>query len=509
LTRPLIARARTRARETLLLVLTAAAMLSGGAALGSEGNAELSFHRGVVAFDQERMDDARGHFEEVLATDPQDTSAIQYLALIAHAQGDPEQAIVLYRQALLIDPNDVEIRLDLGISLLEIDELSAAREQFDAVLAVESTRARAQLLAGITAYRSGDYAAALPYLDRAAALDPSVRTEARYYTGLCQVLLQRYELADGALSDVEQQAPVSPLGQSARQLREQMRERPDDSRRWWLALSLGLEGDSNPTVAGAPLSRDPDGRVVLRPQAEYTLWQQPGDLVSVGYDGYLSFHFDEHEVDLNTHSAFLQGSTSLGPVQATLRYDYAATWIDLSQPFRQLHRIIPSVSFPIGEVGVTQVYYQWLHHDFDDVFVQALDRSGNQNVIAANHFFFIPTDYTDYIRIGALGDFYNADGSEYTYRGWEVSFGISAPLPFEFNAVALYRYIARNYRNRSICRPNQKRNDSIHRVGVDFVRPIGQDWELSLTGTFNWVDSNIPAFDFNRFLGGAYITYLF
>ena len=465
------AQRRLRAIATLLL---ASALSIAATAADAGNNSELTFHRGVVAYGEERYDAARVEFEKLLAEDPDDTAAIQYLALIAHAQGDPELAIGLYRQALAIDPDDDEIRLDLGISLLALTDPAAARAEFDRVIASDPKNGRARLMAGIAAYRMGDYPAALPYLDEAASLDPSLRTEARYYTGLCQVLLRRYELADGAFGDVELQAGGSPLGDSARQLREQMRENPEDDRRWWLAMAVGLEGDSNPTIAGAPLSRAPDGRVVLRPQAEYTLWERAGDLVSIGYDGYVSFQFDETEVDLNTQAAFIQGSKSLGPVYATLRYDYAATWIDLSDPFRQAHRIIPSLSFPLGEIGVTQLYYQWIHQDFDDVLVQPLDRSSNQNVIAANHFFFLPTDYVDYIRVGALGDFNDADGSDYTYRGWEVSLGVSAQLPFEWSAVALYRYISRAYRNPSIFPPNVKRNDSINRLSLDFVRPIGR-----------------------------------
>ena len=471
-------------------------------------NPELVFHRGIVAFGDERYDQARAAFEEVLAADPEDTSSLQYLALIAHAEGQPDRAIALYRQALAIDPDDIDIRLDLGITLLETDEIEAARAEFDQVLAIDPTRSRAQLMAGIAAYRAGDYTAALPHLD-AAASDPGLHSEARYYTGLCQVLLRRYELADGAFSDVAGQVPITPLGESARQLREQMRENPDGNRRWWLAMSVGLEGDSNPTVAGAPLARDADGRVVLRPQAEFTLWERQGDLISIGYDGYVSFHFHEQEVDLNTQGVFLQGTTTLGPVSATLRYDYAATWIELSEPFRQIHRLIPTVSFPLGDIGVTQIYYQYVYHDFENVLVRALDRSGNQSVIAVNHFFFLDTDRVDYLRIGALGDFYDAKGSDYPYQGWEVSFGAAAPLPFDISAIALYRYIERYYRFPSIFQPNVPRDDSINRLSLDFVRPVGKHWEVSVNGIFNWVDSNIPAYDFDRFIGGAYVTYVF
>ena len=45
-----------------------------------------------------------------------------------------------------------------------------------------------------------------------------------------------------------------------------------------------------------------------------------------------------------------------------------------------------------------------------------------------------------------------------------------------------------------------------------FVRTIYFEYdsaEITVNGIFNWVDSNIPAYDFDRFIGGVYVTYVF
>ncbi|MDP7570894.1 MAG: hypothetical protein QF391_04740, partial [Myxococcota bacterium] len=44
---------------------------------------ELAFHRGVVAFGEDRLDEAKQQFEKVVAEDAEDTTALSYLGLIA------------------------------------------------------------------------------------------------------------------------------------------------------------------------------------------------------------------------------------------------------------------------------------------------------------------------------------------------------------------------------------------------------------------------------------------
>ena len=124
---------------------------------------EIAFHQGVVAYGKGEFDAAQAAFEAVLAEDAEDTAAIHYLGLIAAERGDFEAAIARYRSALALDPDDVDFRFDLGSALLESGQTAEARGEFDRVLAAEPDRARAQLFAGIGAYRAGAYRDSLPY----------------------------------------------------------------------------------------------------------------------------------------------------------------------------------------------------------------------------------------------------------------------------------------------------------------------------------------------------------
>lgn len=481
---------------------------------------EISFHQGVVAFGKGELDAAQTAFEAVLAEDPKDTAAIHYLGLIAVQRGDFETAIARYQNAVALDPTDVDLRFDLGSALLESGNTAEARSEFEMVLQAQPDRARAQLFAGIAAYRAGEYRGSLPYLKRAVELDESLRPQSLYYTGLCQAHLQDFPAAASAFAGV-QQSPLSPLTDSARNLAKQMPPAGEAARRWALALTAGLEYDSNPTIAGQTLNSHKDGRGVYQISSSYRLYDDGRYSATAGYEGYLSSHFDETFVDLMTHVGYLTGSADFDPVTFNLRYDYAYTWIDAfdTKKFRELNRVTPSVSYREGSWGFSQLYYQFYDEDFKRPLLTGdLDRDGVRHVVGFNQFLFpgshLPAfmPFT-YYRIGARGDFQNTKGDEFDYDSWEFSFGFGAELPGGVDLSFLYRLTQRDYRHDSLfsmpAPPAYKRDDLEHRMTFELTKDLGDHWQVALAGAFTLNDSNVPLYDYDRDVLGGYLTYRF
>jgi tetratricopeptide (TPR) repeat protein len=482
---------------------------------------ELAFHRGVVAFGDGRYDEARVAFEKVLAADPEDSSAMQYLGLIAQEQGDFEAAIGHFENALAVEPDNSAVRLDLGSALIEAGQIEAAQAALDQVLAAEPDNGRANLFAGIADYRSGDYARAIERLDRAKQLDPSLETHATYYAGLSSAFLGNFAEAEGAFSAVEEQSPLSPLSRSAGSLRQQVTpQKVDAARPWTLALTAGMEWDSNPTFAGksnpaVPGSgdQDDDFRGVFRVRGSYQLVDAAPYSLSAGYDGYLSVHHTESEVDLQTHVGWLSGGLDYDPFRFGLRYDYAFTMIDLADKFRSLNRITPSVTYREDDWGVAQLYFQWQNADFLTDLPDPFDRDSNRYTVGANQFVFLPP-FT-YLRIGALGEFNRADSADFSYDGVEVSGGATAEAPFGVSFTTLYRFIYRDYRSVNAVPAEwgtsifRRREDFVHRLTAEFAKPIGEHLEVSVATSLDFTDSNIDLYDHNRAVVGAYLSYLF
>lgn len=87
---------------------------------------------GVKAQGTGDLDGAIDYFESALAADPRNRSAIIALAQVARAQGLPGKAIGLYREAQLLEPNDIVALTGEGEALADKGALELAREKLAA-----------------------------------------------------------------------------------------------------------------------------------------------------------------------------------------------------------------------------------------------------------------------------------------------------------------------------------------------------------------------------------------
>jgi tetratricopeptide (TPR) repeat protein len=507
-----------RAWGSSFLAVGLACGLAASPAFGS-AESELAFHRGVVAYGDGKLAEARRSFERVLAEDPEDREALRYLALILKAEGEPGRALEIQDRALALDPQDRELVFDRGATLLELGRNTEARAVLEQVLAEDPDHARARFYAGVAAYRTGDASAARANLERAAELDPTLALQARYYSGLAEASVGDLSAATGSFSVVADQSPISPLGRSAASLTEELRA-ARAGRPWSIALTAGSEWDSNPTLAGSDdflpggqpnpgADQDPDYRGVFTAEGSARLFANERVSVSAGYDGYWSLNHREEQLDLQTHAGWVSGGTLVGPVRVGLRYDYAYTFLSLSNPFRQLHRATPNVAVRQGNWGLTQPYYQIQYANFQNVDFppnETFERDGPRHLFGLNQYFFLPEPFS-YVTVGALGDLYDADGTEWRYDGFETSLGAGYDFPHAVSFSWLWRFAHRDYRDHSAFAPFERRQDSTHWVSAELARPIIDHWIARVAGSFAFQDSNIPVYDHTRKVVGAYLTY--
>ncbi len=506
------------------LLLAAACLLPVLASASVE--TELAFHRGVVAFGEERFDDARVQFEKVLELDAEDTAALRYLGLIAQEQGDAAAAIGFYDRALALDPEDSEIQLDRGIALLDAGRRAEARQALEKVTQLDPEEARGHFFLGVALYRSQVYAEASASFERAAALDPDLADESRYYTGISQVLAGNPEAAVAALSEVEDEGPLTPMAES---LRGRLAPpRVEEERRWRASLTAGMEWDDNPlisgaTAAGVPIdAADSDFRGVIRPSAAFQPYRNENLASSVGYDGYLSLHIDEKQVDLQIHNPWGAISYDIGDFRLGLRQDYSYTMRDLTEPFRHLTRTTPSVGYRAADWSYTQLVYQFDWKDFrNPLFDPSLNRDGWRHSLGVSQYFFLPEPYT-YVRMGVFGDFNRTEGTEYEYDGIEALFGAGYDFPWGISLSWLYRFIFRDYQSKSAFSDgfdivggeivngfSQRRKDFRHILTFELAKTFDEHWTISTGGSFTWNNTRVNFYDYSRHIIGVYATYSF
>lgn len=98
-----------------------------------------------------RYDEASDLLESALAVDPRNRGAFIALANVAEKQGLPGKAIRLYREALLLEPNDVVALAGQGEAMAAKGALTKARENLARVkqLCVANCPEEAKLAAAI------------------------------------------------------------------------------------------------------------------------------------------------------------------------------------------------------------------------------------------------------------------------------------------------------------------------------------------------------------------------
>jgi hypothetical protein len=183
------------------------------------------------------------------------------------------------------------------------------------------------------------------------------------------------------------------------------------------------------------------------------------------------------------------------------------------ESFRMLNRGTPSVSLREGDWGVSQAFYQyhWQHFYVDTSDPAVYDRNGSRNAAGFNQFFFLPEPFT-YVRVGGLGDWTRTDGTEWSYNGVEASFGAGYDFEYDISFGWLYHFAYRHYLDASAqSEPpfTENRDDFQHVLTFDLAKGFCEHWEASLGGAFTWNDSDVAFYDYDRYVGGVYLTYRF
>ena len=84
---------------------------------------------GQAAIAAGRLEDAENTLETALAVDPRNRGAYIAIGQVARQQGLPGKAIALYREALLLEPNDLTALTGQGEALADKGALELAREK--------------------------------------------------------------------------------------------------------------------------------------------------------------------------------------------------------------------------------------------------------------------------------------------------------------------------------------------------------------------------------------------
>lgn len=141
------------------------------------------------------------------STPPQPSAAAPPSADAAQAEAQADlqtgkfaQAIALLQQIAAAHPEQKGVQHDLGLAYYRSSNLEAARDSFEKAIAADPADLESVQMEGLTLFRMGKPAAAVPYLERVKQWAPNADADANYVLGLCYLNSQNFDKAREAFA---------------------------------------------------------------------------------------------------------------------------------------------------------------------------------------------------------------------------------------------------------------------------------------------------------------------
>jgi tetratricopeptide (TPR) repeat protein len=118
------------------------------------------------------------------------------------AHGKPQEAIAMLEQLVTTaGPTAKSVQHELGIAYYRTGKLVAADQAFALAIEQDPNDMEAVQMRGLTLYRLGRQAAAIPFLEKVKQWTPNANADANYVLGLCYVNTNRFDDARVAFAN--------------------------------------------------------------------------------------------------------------------------------------------------------------------------------------------------------------------------------------------------------------------------------------------------------------------
>ncbi len=115
-------------------------------------------------------------------------------------QGKPTEAFVILQQLAVAQPPVKGVQHVLGIAYYRTGKLVEAQKAFDAAIREDPSDLESVQMQGLTLYRLGRPAEAIPFLARVHQWMPNANADSNYVLGLCYMTAAKYDDARGAFA---------------------------------------------------------------------------------------------------------------------------------------------------------------------------------------------------------------------------------------------------------------------------------------------------------------------
>lgn len=467
-------------------------------ARAQQADADVFVAQAILAYEEKRYEEALAALRQALEIDPKNVDALYYTGITRVALGRAAEAVEVLEKARTLDPADDAVAFQLGVIYFSLGKYDQAQPLLEAVFTRTPTLDSLGYYVGFMRYRQKDYQGALRAFRAGATVDPNIQQLTRFYTGLALGVLGLPERAAAEIEEALRLLPASPLTGPAERLRETVVAARERERRFRAEVRLGAFYDNNVPIQPESSFQDalveslrahekqsPGAQAGLR--LDYAFLRVGSLEATATYSFFTTYNTDLPGFNIMDHLGGLggtyRGTVGAFPYQLALQYTYDYLTLD-DDEFVQRHTVVPTAVLVEDASNLTALQLRYQRKQFsDDTDIRRDEKRDGVNWMAGlTHIFRFQGD-KHLLKLGYQWDFDdtkgpNDRGRNYTYFGHRVLAGGQYTLPW---ADLRLRYDfdlhLRDYRHQNSILPfvepaTRERSDTEYNHVLGFVLPL-------------------------------------
>ena len=428
------------------LCLANACLLAGpvAQAVAQQSEADVFVAQAILAYDARKYDEALAFLKDALALDPKNVEALYYSGLVLMAQQKTEQAVEVLEKARALAPRDLSVLFLLGVAYFALERYDQAESPLTQVFNERPQTEGIGYYVGLIRYRNKDYQGALKAFRAETSKNPNIQQLVRFYSGLTLAILGLPEQAVAEVDAALRLQTGSALTGPAERIRDSLASAREAERRFHADVRVGFLYDSNVAVVPQP-SHDPTAESLRRRKTATTgeiaalrleyAWLRTGPWEStVTYSFFQTYN--NRLPDFNVQNHLVAGALSyraaIGAMPFQVGTQYSWDYLSLgNDDFLQRHTATLFGTLVENQSNLTTVLGRFQNKDFYASPGQLLDedRDARNWMVGLTHVFRFAQD-KHYIRVGYQFDYEKADGRNFSYAGNRFLAGGQYTLPW-------------------------------------------------------------------------------
>jgi tetratricopeptide (TPR) repeat protein len=415
-----------------------------------ELQAAIFVDRAILSYNEKKYDEALKELREALALDPQNVDALYYEGLAYLALDRPADAERSLETARAIRPADADVAFQLGVLHFSQKRYETAEPLLRQVYQSDPRRPNLGYYLGFMEYRKKNYREALALLRANVPSDDNFAQLTRFYSGLAVAALGFPGEARAEIDQALRLQPVSPLVAPAQRFGEILQKAEQEERFFRGELRLGMYYDTNVPVvpnANGDITATTIRQDVSRRKSEGELaninlaytWLKNPDWEGNAFYRFLQTynnHLTEFNTQSHTPTLSIARRGSVPSAFGELPYDtglqLAYDFISLGNaPFTQRGIVSPYLTVAENAANFTTLQLRFQLKDFydDKKVVRREVRDANNYMIGPHHVVFFE-EGRHFVRLGYQYDAEFAEGENWSYRGHRLLAGLQYTLPW-------------------------------------------------------------------------------